>query len=127
MRQGFWTKNIRTPELNTWKGLTFEDVCRLFQAERSGVLSAARTVANYLGTAISNQLNSYPMDRLIITGRMLELGAGFQTMLEKNIKSNVFPSVRSGLSVHFIRLDHDNSLARGAAIFSERTSGLLSS
>ena len=107
--------------------LTFEDVCRLFQAGRPTVLAEVRSVADHLGTAISNQLNSYPMDRLIITGRMLELGPDFQSMLEKIIKSNVFPSVRSGLSVHFIRLDHDNSLARGAAIFSERTSGLLSS
>jgi len=26
IRQGFWTKNIRTPELNTWRGLAFEEV-----------------------------------------------------------------------------------------------------
>lgn len=32
-RQGFWTKNLRTPELNTWRGLAFEEVCLLHQAQ----------------------------------------------------------------------------------------------
>jgi len=32
-RQGFWTKNIRTPELNTWRGLAFEEVCLLHEAQ----------------------------------------------------------------------------------------------
>ena len=31
VRQGFWTKNLRTPELNTWRGLAFEDVCLIHQ------------------------------------------------------------------------------------------------
>lgn len=31
IRQGFWTKNLRTPELNTWRGLAFEDVCLIHQ------------------------------------------------------------------------------------------------
>ena len=92
----------------------------------SAVATEVKSVANYLGMAISNQLNSYPMNRLIITGRMLELGPDFQSMLENKIKSNVFSSFRSGLSIHFIRLDYDNSLARGAAIFAERTSRILS-
>ena len=33
LRQGFWTKNIRTPELNAWRGLAFEDVCLVHQAQ----------------------------------------------------------------------------------------------
>ena len=32
-RQSFWTKNIRTPELNTWRGLAFEEVCLLHEAQ----------------------------------------------------------------------------------------------
>lgn len=32
-RDGFWTKNIRTPELNTWRGLAFEDVCLIHQSQ----------------------------------------------------------------------------------------------
>ncbi len=27
VRENFWTNNIRTPQLNTWCGLAFEDVC----------------------------------------------------------------------------------------------------
>ena len=107
--------------------LSFEEACRLFQTGNSEVLAQVKTMTDYLGTAISNQLNSYPVDRLIITGRILELGPDFQSMLEKNIKANVFPPLQSELPMHFIRLDYDNSLARGAAIFSERTSGILSS
>ena len=106
--------------------LDFEELCQRFQAGHSAVVAEVRSVTDHLGTAISNQLNSYPMDRLIITGRMSEQGPEFQSMLEEKIKTIVFPSIRSSLSIHFIRLDHDNSLARGAAIFAERTSGILS-
>lgn len=31
--QNYWTKNIRTPELNTWRGLAFEDVCLLHETQ----------------------------------------------------------------------------------------------
>lgn len=106
--------------------LSFEEVCRLFQGGDPAVAEEVGSVANYLGLAISNQLNCYPMDRLIITGRMLELGPEFKSMLEEKIRTIVFSSIRAGLSIHFIRLDYDNSLARGAAIFSERSSGILS-
>lgn len=27
VRENFWTTNLRTPQLNTWRGLAFEDVC----------------------------------------------------------------------------------------------------
>lgn len=33
IRQGFWSKNIRTPELNTWRGLAFEEVCLLHETQ----------------------------------------------------------------------------------------------
>lgn len=107
--------------------LTFEEICRLFQNSDPVVTDEVKSVANHLGIAISNHLNSYPMDRLIITGRILELGPEFQNILEEKIKSIVFSSVQSGLSIHFIRLDYDNALARGAAIFSERLSGIIPS
>ncbi len=105
--------------------LSFEAVCRLFQDGHSTVTAEVRSAADYLGMAIANQLNSYPMDQLIITGRMLELGPAFQTMLEERMKSRVFTSVLSGLSMRFIRLDHDNSLARGAAVFAGRNPEVL--
>ena len=107
-------RKLGNPDLN------FEDLCRLFQAGNGIAAAEVRSAAAYLGMAIANQLNSYLMDRLILTGRILELGPEFQSMLEENIKSLVFPLVKSGLSMHFIRLDSDNSLARGAAIFASR-------
>ena len=97
----------------------------MFQERHPAVTAEVRSVADYLGLAIANQLNGYPMDQLIVTGRMLELGTAFQTMLEERIKSLVFASVLSGLSVRFIRLDHDNSLARGAAVFAGRNPDVL--
>ena len=105
--------------------LSFETVCRMFQDGHSAVTAEVSSVADYLGMAIANQLNGYPMDQLIITGRMLELGTAFQTMLEERIKSLAFASVLSGLSMRFIRLDHDNSLARGAAVFAGRNPAVL--
>lgn len=114
-------RKLGNPDLN------FEDLCRRFQAGNEIVAAEVKSAAAYLGMAISNQLNSYPMDRLIITGRILELGPEFQSMLEENIKSLVFSSVKSGLSMHFIRQDSDNSLARGAAIFAGRTADVLGS
>ena len=82
------------------------------------------SAASYLGTAAANLLNSCPVDRLILTGRMLELGPEFQTMLEEKIDALVFPSIRNSLRLHFIRLDYEHSLARGAAIFAGRFSGV---
>jgi len=46
-------------------------------------------------------------------------------MLEERMKSLVFTSVLSGLSMRFIRLDYDNSLARGAAVFAGRNPEVL--
>ena len=106
-------------------GLSFEELCRMFQDGHPAVTAEVRSAADYLGIAIANQLNSYPMDRLIITGRMLELGTAFQTMLEECVRSLVFAPVLSGFSMHFIRLDNDNSLARGAAVFAGRTADVL--
>ena len=107
--------------------LSFENLCRLFQSGDSRIVREVKVAASFLGMAIANQLNSYPMDQLIITGRMLELGNDFQSMLEEKINYMVFPAVKSGLSMHFIRSDYDNSLARGAAIFAERTADVLCS
>lgn len=107
------------------KDLSFDHICKMFQEGHPEITEEVESAADYLGKAISGQLNSYPMDRLIITGQMLELGPAFQTMLEDRIKSLVFDSVMTDLSMHFIRLDYDNSLARGAAIFAGRTSEVL--
>ena len=107
--------------------LSFENLCCLFQSGDSRTVREVKVAASFLGMAIANQLNSYPMDQLIITGRMLELGNDFQSMLEEKINYMVFPAVKSGLSMHFIRSDYDNSLARGAAIFAERTADVLCS
>ena len=105
--------------------LSFENLCCLFQSGDSRTVREVKVAASFLAMAIANQLNSYPMDQLIITGRMLELGNDFQSMLEEKINCMVFPAVKSGLSMHFIRSDYDNSLARGAAIFAERTADVL--
>lgn len=32
-RPGFWTKNLRTPALNSWRGLAFEDLCLIHQQQ----------------------------------------------------------------------------------------------
>ena len=106
--------------------LSFEQLCRRFQKGDSAVEEETAKTAAYLGTAVSNQINSYPMDKLIITGRMLELGPEFQTMLEEKISSIVFPLMKAEMSVHFIRLDYEHSLARGAAIFAGRSSRICS-
>ena len=105
--------------------LKFDELCQMFQDDDPVITQEVNSVADYLGIAISSQLNSWPLDQLILTGRMFELGSKFQSMLEERINSLVFSSVLSGLSIHFIRLDHDNSLARGAAIFAGRSTGVL--
>ena len=106
--------------------LTFEQLCNLFQEGNPVAERETLSAASYLGIAVSNQVNSCPVDKLILTGRMLELGPKFQSMLEEKIKAIVFSSIQTDLSIHFIRQDYDNALARGAAIFAERTSGFLS-
>lgn len=102
--------------------LNFEQLCLRFQNGDPVVKKEAASAAAYLGIAVSNQINSYPMDQLILTGRMLELGPEFQSMLAEKIDSIVFPSVKEGMALRFIRLDHEHSLARGAAVFAGRFS-----
>ena len=104
--------------------LGFDDLCRLFQAGDAVVTEEAERAATCLGPAVANQLNSCPVDQLVVTGRMLELGQKFQDMLERVIRQLVFPSAGAGLAIRFIRLDFDNSLARGAAIFAGRSAGV---
>lgn len=111
-------KRLRRPDL------TFEQLCILFQEGNGAVRCETASAASYLGTAAANLLNSCPVDKLILTGRMLELGPEFQAMLEEKINTLVFPSIRNSLSLHFIRLDYEHSLARGAAIFAGRISGV---
>ena len=107
-------KKLHQPELS------FDQLCKKYQSGDKTVSEEVERCAEYLSTAISNQLNSYPVDKLVITGRMLELGACFQTSLEEKISSSLFTLFRQGLSKQFVRLDYDNSLARGAAIFAGR-------
>ena len=107
-------KKLHHPELS------FDQLCKKYQSGDQSVSEEVERCAGYLSTAISNQLNSYPVDKLVITGRMLELGPGFQNSLESKITSSLFTLFRQGLTKHFVRLDYDNSLARGAAIFAGR-------
>ena len=100
--------------------LSFEQLCGLYQSGNKNLAEEVDKCAEYLSTAISNQLNCYPVDKLVITGRLLELGPGFQEKLESAITSSLFTLYKQGLTKHFVRLDYDNSLARGAAIFAGR-------
>lgn len=106
-------------------GLNFEQLCLRFQDGDPKVVKETAAAAAYLGIAVSNQINSCPVDRLILTGRMLELGEKFQSMLAEKIDAIAFPSVKEALTLRFIRLDQEHSLARGAAIFAGRFSGLF--
>ena len=107
--------------------LTFGQLCRLFQSGDSVAEEAVAKAAGYLGIAVANQINSCPMDKLVITGRILEFGPKFQTLLEEKIDAIVFPSVKTGMTMHFIRLDHEYSLACGAAVFAGRFSRICQS
>lgn len=107
-------EKLQQPELD------FDQLCKNYQSGERIIAGEVERCAEYLSTAISNQLNSYPVDKLVITGRLLELGTEFQNMLDSKISSSLFTLFREGLTKHFVRLDYDNSLARGAAIFAGR-------
>ena len=103
--------------------LSYDELCMILQGGRDGGVldSELDRVARFLGLAISNQINNYPADSLVITGRMLKLGIRFQSILKKRITENLFASIAAELRMEFIPTDFDNSLARGAAVFAGKT------
>lgn len=105
--------------------LDFEQLCLRFRNGDPTVAEETAAAAAYLGIAVSNQINSCPVDQLILTGCMLELGAKFRSMLEAKIDAIAFPSVKEALTLRFIRLDCEHSLARGAAVYAGRFAGLF--
>lgn len=105
--------------------LDFGQLCLRFRNGDPAVTEEAAAAAAYLGIAVSNQINSCPVDQLVLTGRMLDLGEKFRSMLTEKIDAIAFPSVKEHLALRFIRLDGEHSLARGAAIFAGRFSGLF--
>ncbi len=98
------------------KELNFNKLCTLFLDNEPIVVEEVRRLSEYFGIAISNQLNTCPVDKLVITGRILELGDNFCNMLQKSISDILFPSVKEALQIHFIPLNNADSTAAGAAV-----------
>ena len=105
--------------------LSFQKICTLFRNNDKTVVGEIKLLASYFGIAISNQLNTCPVDKLIITGRILELGEEFCGMLKSSITALLFPSVRAALQIHFISLNNADSTAAGAAVLASDFAALL--
>ena len=72
--------------------------------------------AEILGTAIAEQLNNYPVDKLVVSGTVLQFGKRFQKYLQKNISSNLFSLAREELCLYFQPCDPDEALPIGASM-----------
>ena len=105
--------------------MDFNDVCRLYHERDKAVCREVKTVVDFLGIAIANLLNNNPVEQLVITGGILKLGDGFQTSLEAKINSILFASVKSGMTIHFLQPEQEDSLACGAAIFAGRNTNVM--
>ena len=101
--------------------LDINDLAELLEQKNSVVEKELQTAVDLLGIAITNQLNNYPVKNLVITGTMLIFGDKFKEWLTERIMLNAFSSVKKSLNIHFIALDDDHSLARGAAILAAQS------
>ena len=105
--------------------LDYESVCKLYRDGNEIVRREVSSLVDYLGTAISNQLNNIPVDQLVVTGGILRLGEDFQSALEAKIDSILFASVKSCMTVHFFQPEGEDSLACGAAILAEQHTDVI--
>ena len=97
-----------------------ENIGKRFDSGDQAVTTVVQKCAEYLGTAIADQLNNLPVDKLILTGELLYLGDKFAGSLEKNILDNCFSSVREGLTTEILPPKSENILPRGAALMARR-------
>ena len=116
---------IKKCNMRSNKNYDFNEICELFAADDPIINEEVNSIAAYLGTAISNQLNTCPVDRLIITGRTINLGKKFQQLLTENINNLLFSFVKNHLQIDFIPSDKDNDAAIGAAVLSADLTELL--
>ena len=112
-------QKLKQPEL------TFDQLCREFQAGNAAVEEEVQKIARYLGIAVANLVTTCPVDKMFITGRLLDLGEKFQDMLNDVINAHIFPSFIDDFKIYFVRLDANTAIARGAAILAWRKENSL--
>lgn len=100
---------------------SIQKVGKRFEADDRAVSAAIEKCAAFLGTAIANQLNNLPVDRLILTGDIFFLGEKFAKLLKKNILDNCFSSVRENLITAILPPGSENIIPRGAALLARQS------
>lgn len=108
-----WLEAVRTacgtPELG------FAEAAKRGQAGNPAVVAATAPMICFLGTAIANQVNNLMVDKVVLTGSMMELGERFHTALETTVRSLLFPAIDRRLQMVF-RSGEEESGAVGAAL-----------
>ena len=71
---------------------------------------------NILAEAVAEQLNNYPVGKLVISGDILKLGIRFQECFKKSVLSSLFSLAKEELAFYFPPIDSEDAFAVGASI-----------
>lgn len=95
---------------------TFSEFTAAFRQGNEIAVSVIKPAVSILSTAVAEQLNNYPVDKLVIAGDLPELGEQFEKEFRRQVTESVFSLVRDGLNFHFCSGGTADSLAIGASI-----------
>ncbi len=115
-RRGCLEALVSTSALARKSGRSFSQLAADFSAHNATATQIVRETAELLGEAIAEQLNNFQVDKLVLTGELLDLGSRFRDHLQKVIDKNTFSLGKENLQLLFRQPDGDDFLARSATL-----------
>ena len=102
--------------LLTGEEIALETLGGKFEAGTKTADEVILPATEMLGTAIAEQLNNYPVDKLVVSGDILKLGSRFRQTLRRCIASSLFSLAKEDLQFFFPQSDSTDALAVGASM-----------
>ena len=96
--------------------ISLDNLAKKFQNKEPDAENIVLTATEILAEAIAEQMNNYPVDKIVISGDILKLGSRFQKQLQKNISASLFSLSKEYLQFHFPNSDSADALAIGASM-----------
>ena len=100
----------------TGEKISLDNLAKKFQNKEPDAESIVLPAIEILAEAIAEQMNNYPVDKIVISGDILKLGSRFQKQLQKNISASLFSLSKENLQFHFPNSDSADALAIGASM-----------
>lgn len=98
------------------KDISFDKIVSLYREGDKRVEKIINNSAGILGTAAGNMLTVLPTDKAVFTGRLMELGDGYFSALEKSIRKTAFPLFVDKAEISKSRRSEENAALGACSI-----------